>query len=492
MKIQAKGNGMDYGKEIRATVIYIESHIYDEKPDDASLERAVGYSIAHVRDIFSTVMKVPLKSYIRRRRISRSAFDLLHSDLRIIDVALKYGFESNEAYTRAFRRELGMTPNEFRKSRLPVGKDELISGVYGIKALMRKEEIPMIKNEKLTGDGSTVLYGVPKVEYGQDCTPYPMCLKACAQYLGEDVDYKYVMAASGAAFRLTWNQRFWDLGNVDVYHTMTESNDIYGFGARAMGRSFEFLERKPDTTKEEFITFIKRHIDAGLPCIALGIIGPPEACIIAGYREEGQKLLGWNFFQNVPDFSGSVEFDDSGYFIADKWWENPDTQAVMCMGDVTGEKLSAEEITKTAIEILSGRDEGDFAKGINAYRAWKTAALDDSGIGEGATLSALYERRGCFFDAFCCLLDGRGNAAGFYSELARKNDVNSKAYAAAAKHFSDNFNVVQEMVQLMGGWDQTEENLKKSADRANREKLALLIDRAEDADRKALKALSEI
>ncbi len=58
------------------------------------------------------------------------------------------------------------------------------------------------QNEK-----STVLYGIRKVEqgaYGSN-TMYPICVKAVSEYLGDDVSYAYIMAATGAAFRLVWN-----------------------------------------------------------------------------------------------------------------------------------------------------------------------------------------------------------------------------------------------------------------------------------------------
>ena len=53
---------------------------------------------------------------------------------------------------------------------------------------------------------NTILYGVPKVAYGQDgCTPFPMCVHSCGKYLGIPLDYTRAMAESGAAFRLAWN-----------------------------------------------------------------------------------------------------------------------------------------------------------------------------------------------------------------------------------------------------------------------------------------------
>jgi len=77
--------------------------------------------------------------------------------------------------------------------------------------------------------------------------------------------------------------------------------------------------------KDAFIAFIKERIDNGVPVIALGIIGPPEACVITGYRGNGQTLLGWNCFQDSPEFASSVTFDESGYFITSSWWENRDS-----------------------------------------------------------------------------------------------------------------------------------------------------------------------
>ena len=67
---------------------------------------------------------------------------------------------------------------------------------------------------------NAILYGVPKVAYGQDgCTPFPMCIHSCAKYLGLRVDYTRAIAESGAAFRLAWNTACWDGGNVDAVFT---------------------------------------------------------------------------------------------------------------------------------------------------------------------------------------------------------------------------------------------------------------------------------
>lgn len=103
-----------------------------------------------------------------------------------------------------------------------------------------------------------ILLGVPKVEYGPNgVTPFPMCLKACANYLGQDVGYDYVMAASGAAFRLTWNTQAWDGGNVDVVFTFDEPTKIFRLGIEALGCEYNLIGRSRETKKTEFIDFIR-------------------------------------------------------------------------------------------------------------------------------------------------------------------------------------------------------------------------------------------
>ena len=180
---------------------------------------------------------------------------------------------------------------------------------------------------------TTVLYGVPKVAYGSEgCTPFPMCVHSCANYLGLPVDYTQAIVESGAAFRLVWDTACWDGGNVDAIFTFDQPDKLFACGMRIMERSLKILRRTPETKKEDFIDFIRTEIDAGHPVIALGIIGPPEACVIAGYRDGGDTLLGWNVFQEYPENQAQVQFEQNGYFITKSWWENPMTQALIATG----------------------------------------------------------------------------------------------------------------------------------------------------------------
>lgn len=178
-----------------------------------------------------------------------------------------------------------------------------------------------------------ILYGVPKVAYGAEgCTPFPLCIKSCAEYLGIPVTYTQAMAESGAAFRLVWDTACWNGGNVDSILSFDDPAKLFSCGLRVIERSLKMLPRTQETQKEDFITFIRSEIDTGNPVIALGIIGPPEACVITGYRDNGNVLTGWNVFQEYPEYQASVQFEKNGYFITDAWWENPDTCALFATG----------------------------------------------------------------------------------------------------------------------------------------------------------------
>lgn len=487
---------MSYPSSVKAIICYIEAHIKEEKINYYELERRIGFSTAHIRDMFCKNTGCALVKYVRMRKIKCSAYELLHTDMSILEIAYLYGFANPETYTRAFGKIVGMTPSKFRSIRPIVGKEELSVGVYGIGLLEAKErrrDIFMDKNVYKSNE-STILYGVPKVAFGAygGCTPYPICLNACSEYLGDDLKYDFTMVASAAAFRLVWNEECWDLSNVDIFHTLEETNEIYGFGAKALGREFSFLGRDEYTKKEEFIEFIKKHIDEGYPCIALGIIGPPEPCIITGYRKNGEELLGWNFFQNDPEFAVNIEIDESGYFVCSNWWENTDTQAVMCMGAIQGEKISDEQIVANAIKVLTGRKEFCYRKGTDAYDAWKHALENKSEFSVSDNLFVLFEKMLCQIDAMSCIVDGRTNAARYFKSLANEDVAKKDTYLQIANAFIRCAETAEQMRGLFGNQGDMEGMLEKLADEAVRKNVCELIDIAKKADVEALALMKKL
>ncbi|MDF2675364.1 MAG: DNA-binding protein AraC-type [Clostridiales bacterium] len=126
-----KGVRMDYFLTVSSIIIYLENRI-QEKIEYEELERATGFSIAHIRDVFVTKTGMTLSRYILVRKISNAAYEILYNSQSIMNIATKYGFTNYDTFTRAFKRITGLTPSEFRKKRPPVGKIKLCACAFGI------------------------------------------------------------------------------------------------------------------------------------------------------------------------------------------------------------------------------------------------------------------------------------------------------------------------------------------------------------------------
>ena len=469
-----------------ALISYMESHL--ENFDIREMSESFGFSEIYLRELFLKNVNIPIMQYYKKRRMVASAFKILHTNKKIVDIALESGFSNHESYTRAFQKIFGMSPSTFRINRPLMGRKELYTGVFGLDMLASKEKR---SDECIMGlmmeqnDNKVILYGIRKIEQGafESQTMFPICIKAVSEYLGDDVSYAYIMAATGAAFRLIWNRKEWDLSNIDIYHTLRESNEIYQFGAKALGREFSIIERDENTTKEDFIAFIKSKIAKGFPVIALGIVGPPEPCIIAGYEADGDVVAGWNFFQNDPEFSSEITLMDNGYFRSDKWWENTDTQAAMCIDAVTDKPCSDKEIIKMAADIMEPRNEGVYAKGLNAYDAWKEMLLDEKWFDNGAGFDYLFSKLLVQNDAMVCISDGRKWGAEYFKGLSEHfSGTESDKCREIAAHFQKVSSIAEEMMSLIGNWSDMENMLNNLGNRAVREKIGKLIDTAKAED----------
>lgn len=110
---------MDWLDHMNAAMDYIEAHLADEIFYDQAARLAC-CSTYHFQRMFSYLTGVPLAEYIRRRRLTLAAFELRGGKCKVIDVALKYGYESPEAFSRAFKKLHGAMPLAAREAGVPL------------------------------------------------------------------------------------------------------------------------------------------------------------------------------------------------------------------------------------------------------------------------------------------------------------------------------------------------------------------------------------
>ncbi len=104
----------DYYNKMQKALDYIEEHI----KEDISLEQLSDltfYSTHHFHRIFQSIIGIPVADYIRKRKLSVAAQEIIETDKNIVDIALDYGFNSHETFSRAFKRIFDITPNAYRK-----------------------------------------------------------------------------------------------------------------------------------------------------------------------------------------------------------------------------------------------------------------------------------------------------------------------------------------------------------------------------------------
>ncbi|NMS89986.1 AraC family transcriptional regulator [Clostridioides difficile] len=110
---------MDYLNYFEKAVVYIENNLKENiTVNDVAKES--GYSYYHLTRLFKSMFGESVGSYIKKRRLVNSTKELLYSEKKIIDIAIDSGFESSEAFSRAFKSIYKVSPMEYRKNRIDV------------------------------------------------------------------------------------------------------------------------------------------------------------------------------------------------------------------------------------------------------------------------------------------------------------------------------------------------------------------------------------
>lgn len=94
---------------------YIEENL-TETLDITAMAKKANMSVYEFRRIFSFAAGIPISEYIRKRRLSAAAFELLEKTGSVTDIALKYGYDSTSSFSRAFKEFQGFSPNEISKN----------------------------------------------------------------------------------------------------------------------------------------------------------------------------------------------------------------------------------------------------------------------------------------------------------------------------------------------------------------------------------------
>lgn len=106
---------MDQAGIIRDLLVWLESHL-DQPLSLDNVAAKAGYSKWHLQRMFKDVTDHAIGAYIRARRLSKAAVALRLTSRPILDIALQYRFDSQQTFTRAFKKQFNQTPAWYRRS----------------------------------------------------------------------------------------------------------------------------------------------------------------------------------------------------------------------------------------------------------------------------------------------------------------------------------------------------------------------------------------
>ena len=106
---------MSHQEIIHALTQWIDEHI-DQPLNIDVVAKKSGYSKWYLQRMFRTVMHQTLGEYIRKRRLQLAAQELRTTPRPIFDIAMDYGYVSQQTFSRIFRRQFDRTPSDYRQS----------------------------------------------------------------------------------------------------------------------------------------------------------------------------------------------------------------------------------------------------------------------------------------------------------------------------------------------------------------------------------------
>ena len=105
---------MGYTEMVRKTIEYIEKNL-ENKITLEDLANNTYISKYHFHRIFHKAVGMGMMEYIRQRRLACAASELLKTDSGIVDIAMQYQFETQDGFSKAFKRHYGTSPGKYRR-----------------------------------------------------------------------------------------------------------------------------------------------------------------------------------------------------------------------------------------------------------------------------------------------------------------------------------------------------------------------------------------
>lgn len=333
-------------------------------------------------------------------------------------------------------------------------------------------------------EGRAVIPGVRQVTWaGGEMCEFAGVMISAETCLGNQVDYDFIMGVSGAAFRLTVYEDPWEPGSYSITMVSVDTMAPVRRAFAAVGRRYELYDvgdRADDTAA------ILASIDAGVPVPAFGVVGPSDCCLVTGYDQGGEVLLGWSTFQDIPDDHPFAP-DATGYFRRPDWHVHTRGYILLdAQAPLEPAADSSLEALRWAVELGRQPEVKGRHTGPEAYDWWAAQLLSDGDFADPAGLGGPYLGHLCNL----MMIDDRRSAAPFLLRVSEDQPAMAWHLASAASEYEQTCALREKMRELVPE-DFSESAMQRLADRTVREELAACLMGMCDHDAMAVARIEE-
>ena len=210
--------------------------------------------------------------------------------------------------------------------------------------------------------------GVRKISWntGEMCE-FASSLVSAISSLGGCVPYHYAMGTSGVAFRFTLYPGEWEFSSYGIRDVSVDPYEPIRRAMMAAGYAYTVCEAG---SRQDDMAAITGSIDRGVPVLAFRVVGPSDCCIITGYDEGGEVLLGWSTYQDIPQ-DHNIPHDVTGYFRKPGWHDR--LPGYILIGAYTGRSPLHDvylDAAKWAVQLMRTPRMGSKCTGLAGLSLW--------------------------------------------------------------------------------------------------------------------------
>ena len=277
---------------------WIDENIEDIPPLSKMAEH-LGYSYFYTTRKFHEIEGLSLREYIANRKIRQAAVDLYTTTEKMVDIAIRYGYSSQEAFTRAFSKVFEITPAAYRKMQKPTlsAQKSVLLGLSG-----------MTEPNKVNGGKNMKLYVKQMFDWN------------CYAYFAEDVDEQY--------WEYFKSSLWWQLGNnfikqyADVKDFEYCAENFTKYGEAAIKQQLKMLQTPWEKSLDLLIPEMKKlgvdwYVHGSTAMALWGIhVAPKDVDII------------------IPNYSDFDKVRNHFYKLAIKPFERCENWVMSGLGDI--------------------------------------------------------------------------------------------------------------------------------------------------------------